>query len=95
MTFPIHIPGKQDRGDILLYSLSTCPKCKSVKTLLNEIGVEYQYIDVDLLEHDEKEKIKEAMIKWHERIPFPMMIIDDKKCIIGDEPEEIRKALGL
>lgn len=85
--------GKQ--RDIFLYALSTCPMCRNVKTLLNKNGVKYDYVDVDLLDFEEQEKRENEMRKWSDRSPFPMLVIDKKTCIIGDEPEEIKKALEL
>jgi glutaredoxin len=95
MALPIHILGKRNHNDVLLYALSTCPKCTRVKHLLKEGGIEFRYIDVDLLDGAEKEKVKNEMRKWNERTPFPMLVIDDEKCIIGDEPDAIKKALGI
>jgi len=84
-----------DRGDVMLYALSTCVMCKSVKRLLNELGVEYSYVDVDLLEREDKVNARNEMRKWHPKNPFPMLIINNEKCIIGDEPEQIRTALEI
>jgi glutaredoxin len=89
----VHVKGKYE-ADLLLYALSTCGNCKSVKRLLNNLGVEYDYIDVDLLYGDEKERVKNEMRKWNPRCPFPMLVINNSKCIIGDEPDEIKVALN-
>lgn len=80
--------------DVLLYALSTCVMCGRVKKLLTQLSVEYKFIDVDLLDGTEKERIKTDMRKWHPRTPFPMLIVNNSVCIIGDEPEQIKKALG-
>ena len=69
--------------------------CSRVKNLLRESGIEFRYIDVDLLDGEEKEKAKNEMRGWHERAPFPMLVIDDEKCVIGDEPDAIKKALDI
>ena len=42
---------------VKLYSLSTCSHCKSTKKLLNECTVLYEFVDVDLLEGDERQAI--------------------------------------
>jgi|GEM_PF-3996188 len=41
--------GGEDRGDVLLYALSTCGWCRKTKALLKELGVQYRYVDVDLV----------------------------------------------
>ncbi|MGB9721787.1 MAG: glutaredoxin family protein [bacterium] len=87
-----HNPGKK-KGGILLYALSTCIWCRKTKNLLNELGVEYSYIDVDLLEGEEKERIKKEIEKWNPSLSFPTLVIDDSKCIIGFKEKEIKDLL--
>ena len=38
----------------MLYALSTCVWCRRTKQLLDQLGVEYDYVDVDLLEGGDK-----------------------------------------
>jgi glutaredoxin-like protein NrdH len=88
----VHIEGK-NKGKILLYTLSTCPWCKKTKRLLNTLGVEYNYIDVDLLDHDEKKRIEDEVKKWNPVCNYPTMVINDKKCVVGFREDEIKEAL--
>src|SRR4030042_840451 len=39
---------------VKLFSLSTCSHCKSTKRLLDECTIQYEFIDVDLLQGDEE-----------------------------------------
>uniref|UniRef100_A0A7V0Z3R9 Glutaredoxin family protein n=1 Tax=candidate division WOR-3 bacterium TaxID=2052148 RepID=A0A7V0Z3R9_UNCW3 len=87
-----HITGK-NRGKIMLYALSTCIWCRKTKNLLNQLGVEYSYIDVDLLDSDEKEKIKKEIEKWNPACSFPTIVINDEKCIVGFKENEIKELL--
>jgi glutaredoxin-like protein NrdH len=87
-----HVPGK-NVGHAMLYALSTCPWCQKTKRLLNELGVEYYYVDVDYLDGDEKAKVIEDVKKWNPACSFPTLVLDDKKCIVGFKEDEIRKAL--
>ena len=89
-----HVPGK-NAGHIVLYALSTCPWCKKTKQLLNDMGVEYYYADVDLMTADEKDTTMRIVEKWNPRCSFPTLVIDDNKCIVGFQEDEIRKALKL
>ena len=89
-----HVPGK-NVGHLVLYALSTCPWCKKTKQLLNDIGAEYHYTDVDLMTADEKDKTMRIVEKWNPRRSFPTLVIDDNKCIVGFQEDEIRKALKL
>ena len=38
-----------DKGDVLLYALSTCHWCKKTRALLDELGVKYRYVYIDNL----------------------------------------------
>jgi glutaredoxin len=88
-----HVNGK-NKGHIVLYALSTCGWCKKTKRLLNEMGVEYYYNDVDLLEGKSKEKTLEEISRWNPACTFPTLVIDNK-CIVGYQEEEIKKTIGL
>jgi len=91
---PKHVEGK-NLGYLMLYALSTCPWCKKTKQLLGEMGVEYYYADVDLMTADEKDKTMRIVEKWNPRGSFPTLVINDNKCIVGFQEDEIRKALKL
>ena len=79
---------------IKLYSLSTCSHCKSTKKLLNDCTVLYEFVDVDLLEGEERQAILEDVRKFNPKCSFPTIIIGEK-VIVGFKEEEIREALGL
>jgi glutaredoxin-like protein NrdH len=86
-----HVPGK-NKAEVMLFALSTCGWCKKTKALLNELGVEYHYTDVDLLEGEDQEAAVEQMGKFNPGTNFPTMVINGKKAIIGFKEDEIRKA---
>lgn len=88
-----HIPG-QNKGKVMLYTLSTCIWCRKVKDLLSQLGVEYSYIDVDMLEEADKSKTVETIKKWNPSCSFPTMVINNKKCIVGFAEDEIKTELG-
>jgi glutaredoxin-like protein NrdH len=79
---------------IKMYSLSTCSHCKSTKKLLNDCTVMYEFIDVDLLEGEERRAILEDVKKFNPKCSFPTIIIGDK-VIVGFKEKEIKEALGL
>ncbi len=89
-----HVPGK-NAGHTMLYALSTCPWCQKTKKLLNELGVEYYYIDVDYLDGAEKEQVMNDVRKWNPACSFPTLVLNDKKCIVGFKENEIREAFRL
>ena len=57
--------------------------------------MEYYYANVDLLSEEEKAKVMDTVEKWNPSCSFPTMVIDDSKCIIGFQEDEIQKALKL
>ncbi|WP_421908349.1 glutaredoxin family protein [Methanolacinia petrolearia] len=84
----------RDKGSIVLYALSTCIHCKKTKELLNELGVAYKYIFVDLLPEDELNIFYAEMKKYNPAGSFPTMVINGDKVIVGSRLEEIREALN-
>lgn len=89
-----HIKGK-NKGKILLYALSTCGWCKKTKELLNNLGIEYSYIFVDLLEDADKERVMDDVKKWNPACSFPTIVINNKDCIVGFKEDKIKEVLGL
>jgi glutaredoxin-like protein NrdH len=89
-----HIKGK-NKGKVLLYALSTCVWCKKTKDLLNNLGVEYSYIFVDLLEEPDREKVMDDIRKWNPSCSFPTIVINNKECIVGFKEDKIKEVLGL
>jgi glutaredoxin-like protein NrdH len=79
---------------IKVYSLSTCSHCKSTKRFLADCTVQYDYIDVDLLDGDERKAIIEDVKKYNPRCSFPTIIIGEK-VIVGYKEDEIKEALGI
>ena len=79
---------------VKLYSLSTCSHCKSTKKFLSDCTVRYDFVDVDLLEGEERKAILEDVKKFNPKCSFPTIIIGDK-VIVGFKENEIMEALGL
>ncbi|HER42900.1 MAG TPA: glutaredoxin family protein [Candidatus Eisenbacteria bacterium] len=81
---------------VRMYTISTCGFCKAAKAFLREHGIPFEFVDIDLLEQDEKRRVlKEARaVTGVDRIAFPTIVIGDT-VIIGFKEYEIRKALGL
>jgi glutaredoxin len=89
-----HIVGK-NKGNLVLYALSTCIWCKKTKSLLADLGIEYYYIDVDLLEGIDKTQITEELKRWNPMSSFPTLVIDNQRCIVGFNETKIKAELGL
>jgi glutaredoxin len=79
---------------VKIYTLSTCSHCKATKKFLDDCEVKYDFIDVDLLDGEERLAILEDVKRFNPRCTFPTIIIGGK-VIIGFQEQEIREALGL
>ena len=83
-----HVNG-ENKGDILLFALSTCGWCKKTREHLEKLNLEYDYIYVDLTEGAERNEAVETLQKYNKDISFPTIVYNDKDIIIGYKPDEI------
>ncbi len=81
-------------SEVKIYSLTTCGHCKATKRLLSECEVAYDFIDVDILEGDERKAILEDVKLLNPKCSFPTIKIGDT-VIVGYKEDEIKEALGL
>jgi glutaredoxin-like protein NrdH len=87
-----HVDGRK-AGKVMLYALSTCIWCRKTKQLLTDLGVEYDYVYVDLLTGQDKDDAVNTITKWNPDCSFPTMVLNESKCIVGFKEPEIREAL--
>ena len=87
------VPGL-NKGKIVLYALSTCGWCAKTKKFLNEAGVAYSYIDVDLLSERDSDDVARAIERWNPKISFPTIVINDEDAIVGYNPDSMREMIG-
>ncbi|MCX5778467.1 MAG: glutaredoxin family protein [Elusimicrobia bacterium] len=87
------VEGKQ-KADIMLYALSTCGWCKKTKEYLRELGVAYRYVFVDTLSEPDKSEAVAAITAWNPDCSFPTIVIDNNRCIVGFNAEELKKIAG-
>lgn len=81
------------KGSFRLYALSTCGWCRKTKDLLDDLGVEYEYVDVDILAGEERETAVEEIKRWNPPCSFPTLVINNDSCIVGFDEEKIRRVL--
>ncbi len=89
------VAGKKADHKVTLYALSTCVWCKMTKQFLADNGVEYQFVDVDLLEDDDRDKAREAILKLGATLSYPTIIVDDKTVITGFKKDQLKEVLGV
>ena len=88
-----HIKGI-NKGKIVMYGLSTCVWCKKTKQLITDLGVDFDYIYVDLLSGNEEEIAIKEVKRFNPSVSFPTVIINDERAILGFDEQAIRKAFS-
>jgi glutaredoxin-like protein NrdH len=89
------VPGKKNSHKVVVYALSTCVWCKMTKQYLKDNEVEFEYIDVDLCEPEEKEQIRKQIQSKGGSLNYPTTVVDDKKLITGFRKDQLKEALGI
>jgi glutaredoxin len=77
-----HIPGKRNDKKVYLWGLSTCMWCKKAKKFLEDNSVDYTFMFVDLLDHEEQDYVLKEIEKHNPAVSFPTILIDNT-CIVG------------
>lgn len=85
----------EDRGDVRLFTLSSCAWCGKVKDLLNGLGVRYRFVDTDLLEEPEQDEVVKYLDSITEKWGFPVLLIHEKYMLCGYKEKTTRKLLGF
>jgi len=83
-----------DSKHVKMYTLSTCSHCKAAKKFMSDNGVDYEFVDVDLLKGTDQAAAIERVRERNPRLSFPTIIIGDL-VIVGFQEGQIREALGL
>jgi glutaredoxin-like protein NrdH len=91
----VRVSGKNSKHKVLLYALSTCAWCKKTKKFLKENDIEYEYVDADLADDEDHEKIRQDIINRGNEPSFPTIIVDNKTVITGFQVDLLKEALEL
>jgi glutaredoxin-like protein NrdH len=89
------VQGKQTNHKVVLYALSTCVWCKMTKQFLKDNNVEFEYIDVDLCEEEDKQKIRQHIQSKGGPLSYPTTIVDDNTVITGFRKDKLKEVLGI
>ena len=89
------VSGQKRQHKVVLYALSTCAWCKMTKQFLKDNDVEYEYIDVDLCQEEDKQKIREHIQSKGGPLSYPTIIVDDNVLITGFRKDKLQEALEL
>ncbi len=77
---------------IFMYTLSTCPICRRTKKYFRDRGIPFDFVDYDLANEDEQNKIAAEMMKHTGHISFPFVRIGDT-VVVGYNPERFEQLL--
>ncbi len=80
------------KSRIKLYTLSTCSHCNRTKKFFKDCGVDVDFVDVDLLDGAERERILDEVRKLNPDCSFPTICIGHV-VIVGFNEEKLRGAL--
>ena len=89
------IPGPHNEHHVIFYGLSTCVWCRRTRQFLEDQGVKFDYVYVDLLKGQERKEAMEQVRRWNSAVSFPTIVVDDGQCVIGYKPEKLKEALEL
>ena len=74
--------------------LKYCGWCNKTRKLIEELGVGYDYVYVDLLEGADRNEAVEALKIWNSNLSFPTLVINDQECIVGFDQDKIMELIG-
>ncbi|MDR0338797.1 MAG: glutaredoxin family protein [Desulfovibrio sp.] len=79
----------------VFYGLSTCVHCRHAREFLEEHNVQFDLHYVDLAEGDERNRLLEKVRGCNPGVSFPTIVVDNKKVIVGFQPDTLTEALEL
>lgn len=79
---------------VTVYALSTCPYCNMTRKFLSEKGVDFEAIEVDVLEGQAKQDAIARVKELSGGTSFPVVVIADE-VIVGFNKGRIKKLLAL
>ncbi len=68
---------RENSRKIKLYTLSTCPMCNSLKRRLRAMDMEFETIDVDLLDSGEQWLATKELKRCNPDATYPTMVIEE------------------
>jgi len=91
----IKVNNNISQRDVKIFALSTCIWCKKTKRLMDDNNITYKYLDVDLLNNEDKQEAVSEMKKHINNISFPLIVIDNEIAIKGFQEKELRSTLNV
>jgi glutaredoxin-like protein NrdH len=89
------VSGNKNNHKVTVFALSTCVWCKMTKQFLSDNSVQYEFVDVDLLNEKDKSQAHATITSKGGALSYPTTIVDDKTLITGFRKDQLKEALGL
>jgi len=80
---------------VRMWALSTCGWCKKTKRFLDDQGIEYECVDVDLLEPDAKQAAREELTKYNPKRSYPTVVVGEDEVVRGYDLARLKELLEL
>lgn len=80
--------------DVKVYALSTCGYCRMTRQFLDDHKVDYDVVEVDLLEGEDQHKAAEEARQISGGSAFPV-ITAGQDFVVGFDPEQIAQLLEI
>jgi len=91
----VKVLGKNKKHRVFMYAISTCAWCNLTKKFFRDNSIEYEYVDIDLCNEEDKGKIRRDIQSRGGSLSYPTIILDDKILITGFRKDKIMEALGI
>ena len=91
----VKVSGRNNKHKVFVYALSTCAWCKLAKNFLKKNEIEYEYVDVDLCNEEDREKIRKDFLDKGGDLSYPTIIVDGKILITGFRKDKLKEALEI
>ena len=63
--------------------------------MLNNMDVEYEYVDIDLSSWEDKQKIRQDILSRGGRLLYPTIIVDNKLLMPNPPETKLREVLEI
>lgn len=77
-----------------VFALSTCPYCHQARSYLTDHDVEFDVVEVDKLEGQERADAIEEVKRLSGGASFPVLVADER-VVVGFDPAGIGRLAGL
>jgi glutaredoxin-like protein NrdH len=91
----VKISGRNNKHKVLLYAISTCGWCKRAKQFLKDNDVEFEYVDIDMCNMADKQKIRQDIRSRGGTLAYPTLIIDNEILLTGAPRDKLKEVLEI